>query len=374
LNTVREDLPWKEVEREKGTLVVPPAFDTIVNRIISNGLLPLIVLDYGNPFYDHGDKPISDEAVTAYARYAEFIAQHFKGRVKMLEVWNEWGGTTGKTHHGTPDSYVKLLIPTYSRIKAVDPSITVIGGAVSSQDLHNGWLKGMLNSGGISHVDGISIHTYTYYQEDESKRTADAWKAFVLETEHDIQSITGRANFPLYITEMGWPTHVGPKATGPDLAADYFTQMLFMARTMPFVKGLWKYDFRDDGPNQADPENNFGLITYDSRPKPEFAAIKAVSKLVETATFTGQVSDAEPGMEGVRFKTVDGRLGAAVWSQKTTTDVTDLRVRELGIDKSKAEIHQVRQNPDQAQEDARTSSVVKVTRTPTVVLGPKVSN
>jgi hypothetical protein len=374
LNTDREDLPWKEIEKQKGQLIMPPAFDSIVNRILAAGLKPLVILDYGNPFYDNGDKPTSDEAITAYARYAEFVAHHFKGRVKMLEVWNEWGGTTGGTHHGKPDDYVKLLIPTYARIKAVDPLITVIGGAVSSQDLHNGWLRGMLKAGAITHVDAISIHTYTYYQEDESRRSADAWKDFVIETEQDIKAITGRSNFPIYITEMGWPTHVGPKGSDPGLASDYFSQMLFMARTLPFIKGIWKYDFRDDGSNQADPENNFGMLTFDGRPKPGYDAIKSISKIIESATFVGDIQNLSSGTEGVSFKTVGGRRGAAIWN-KDSSDATseDVKVRKLDVGETRAEVKPVR-GPSPMQASPTDSSTVKVTRTPTLVLSSKKLN
>jgi hypothetical protein len=368
-NSVREDLPWKEIERQKGTLSMPPAFDTIIDRIIGAGLKPLVILDYGNPFYDNGDKPTSDEAITAYGRYAEFVAHHFKGRVNMLEVWNEWGGTTGATHHGTPESYVKLLIPTYARIKAVDPTITVLGGAVSSQDLHGGWLKGMLNAGGISHVDGISIHTYTYYQEDPSKRTPDAWKAFVLETESDIRSITGKAGYPLYITEMGWPNDSGPKGTDPEMTADYFAQILLMGRTLPFLKGIWKYDFRDDGPNKQDSEHNFGLITFNSQPKPGLAAIKGISSVVKTASFE-ESKDLDPSMAGVKFKTADGRTGVAIWSRKASSDTTEVKVEKLGLDVKKAEVRSIRSNSAASEQTSRESTV-KVASTPKLVLSSK---
>ena len=44
------------------------------------GIRPVFILDYGNPLYDNGLAPQTDEARQAFARFAAAGAARFKGR------------------------------------------------------------------------------------------------------------------------------------------------------------------------------------------------------------------------------------------------------------------------------------------------------
>ena len=79
----RDEVGWGAIERTKGELAMPAAWDDFVNAGLKAGIEPLIILDYGNRLYDDGDKPRSPEAIEAFCRYAEFVVGHFKGRVKL---------------------------------------------------------------------------------------------------------------------------------------------------------------------------------------------------------------------------------------------------------------------------------------------------
>ena len=100
-NSVRDDVPWDQVERLKGQLAMPSGVDDLVNQALKANVQPLLILDYGNPFYDSGEKPISPQALSAFARYAVFVVQHFKGRVHRYEMWNEWNVSTGNSAAAT---------------------------------------------------------------------------------------------------------------------------------------------------------------------------------------------------------------------------------------------------------------------------------
>ena len=66
-NTVRDEVAWANVEQEKGHLAVPSGVDHLVNQALNANLQPLLILDYGNRFYDLGDKPLSPQALSALA-------------------------------------------------------------------------------------------------------------------------------------------------------------------------------------------------------------------------------------------------------------------------------------------------------------------
>ena len=207
-NSVRDDVGWDHIEMEKDHLVMPSGFDDLVNQALKANVQPLLILDYGNRFYDSGDKPASPQALSAFARYAAFVVQHFKGRVHMYEMWNEWNTTTGNTHPGTPQDYVRLLRVVYPAVKAIDPSAVFIAGAIGGRDLN--WLSAMLSAGALGSFDALSIHPYNFGQP---VRTGDAWARDMLATEDVIHRYTGGRDLPLYITEMGWPTYSGPMAS-----------------------------------------------------------------------------------------------------------------------------------------------------------------
>src|ERR1700733_11844456 len=108
-SSIRDDVSWDSVEQRKGHLAVPSGIEDEVNQSLQSRLEPLLILDYGNRFYDAGANPTSPEALSAFARYAAFIVGHFKGRVHFYEMWNEWNLTAGNTRSGTPEEYVRII-------------------------------------------------------------------------------------------------------------------------------------------------------------------------------------------------------------------------------------------------------------------------
>jgi beta-glucosidase/6-phospho-beta-glucosidase/beta-galactosidase len=122
---IRDEAYWSQIETEKGRLEMPEMYDRYVRGVAEAGLSPLMLLTYGNRFYDGGGKPISDEARAGFIRHAQFVAEHFKGLIPAYQVWNEWDigiGTAGRVP-GTPPDYVKLLSEVYPALKEIDPDV-----------------------------------------------------------------------------------------------------------------------------------------------------------------------------------------------------------------------------------------------------------
>ena len=69
----------------------------------------------------------------------------------------------------------------------------------------------------------------------------------------------------------------------PDRQLYILAEMFLLARTMNFIKGIWWYDFRDDGWDTSNKENDFGLVDPNLKPKPAFAALEAVAPVVRDA-------------------------------------------------------------------------------------------
>lgn len=312
--SIRDDISWGGIERQKGQYAMPAAWDEFVNRAVASGLQPLLVLDYGNRLYDNGDKPLSDEAIEAYARYAEFVVRHFQGKVRLYEVWNEWDIKIGGTTPGTAEAYAKLLKVVYPRLKKIDPTITVFGGCPTSGGIRRGWLDRMLASDVLNSLDAVSIHTYNF-SEPGRGRTPEAWAEFVAAAAASVHKQPGGKDVPVYVTEMGWPTHTGKGSTPPEQSAAYLARMLLLARSMPYLKGAWWYDFQDDGWKPDDKENNFGMVRPDLTPKPSYYALASLAKLVFGGEFVAKLETQSPDLWALKFRMPDGTETLALWTE-----------------------------------------------------------
>jgi hypothetical protein len=276
IKLIRWDVPWVEVELRKGTLAVPRMWDYIVDTARDRGIQSLLILDYGNPFYDGGDKPISPEAVAAFARYGAFVADHFAGRVRYYEIWNEWELKTGGTKPGNSKTYATLVREAYPTIKrAVPDTILLIGTLTTASYIHSGifgsYFDQVLRLGLGEYCDGVSLHPYVH--QVPSMRTPAAFQKLVGDMVRQIRSSSGLEKKPIYITEFGWTTSTNERGVSEDLQAKYLTESLDLAKSMN-VAMLVVYELRDGNSNPSDPEGHFGLLHTNWTQKPAFSAVK----------------------------------------------------------------------------------------------------
>jgi hypothetical protein len=287
--SIRDEVGWGAVEREKSELAMPEPFDTYVRRAASQGVNVLLILDYANRFYDDGDRPRSPEAIEGFCRYAEFMVRHFGKAVRLYEIWNEWDISIGMPQKyrtgGSAEDYVKLLKAVYPRIKAADPSVTVMAGACTSGGVKKGWLEGIVKLGALDACDAMSIHSYNY-SEKFPQRGPEACAAWMAGVQEMLRKYKG-SDVPFYVTEMGWPTHVGRNGTDPELSGSYLARLYLLARTSPSFKGLWWYDFQDDGWKAEYNEDNFGLVRPDLTPKPAYDVLADIAPVVTQGQYVG---------------------------------------------------------------------------------------
>jgi hypothetical protein len=362
-NSLRDDIFWSHVEVQEGRLTVPAELDDLVNQALKAHVQPLLILDYGNRFYDQGEKPTSSRALSGFARYAAFVVLHFKGRVHMYEMWNEWNGSVGNTRVGTPQDYARFLKVVYPAVKAVDPSSVFLAGAIAGLKLD--WLAAMLSAGALGSFDAISIHPYNF---SEAIRSADAWAQGMLATEAVIHRFTAGRDIPLYVTEMGWPTSNGPGGSSPGEVAVSLAQMFLLARTMPFLKGIWWYDFCDDGWDRSNREDNFGLVDPNLGPKPAFDAFKAVASMVSNARSVDNVSPGNPSVRALRFLFDGNKQVLALWSVSGPVSVhvkgsAPLQIRSVQSDDYNAA----------AMQSGAKEQTMKISNIPVLVTGPNLA-
>ncbi|UCG57893.1 MAG: hypothetical protein JSU70_00015 [Phycisphaerales bacterium] len=326
---IRDEVGWSSLERTRGRLAMPDRYDRYVRRAAGLGLDVLLILDYANRFYDDGDRPRSAEAVEGFARYAEFVVSHFGKDVRLYEVWNEWDIGIGLPRKyrkgGSPEDYVKLLNAVYPRIKAADPGITVMAGGSTSGGVKRDWLEEIVKLSALDYCDAISIHSYNYSDKfpERSPESCLAWIAGVQEM---LRKYNNGVDVPFFVTEMGWPTHMSGGGTEPELSASYLARLYLLARTSPSFRGLWWYDFQDDGWRPEHNENNFGIVRPDLTPKPAYHVMGDISDLVARGEYIDRLETEENELWILRFR-YDQRDCWAVWSADDTDRQVILRTK-----------------------------------------------
>ncbi len=235
----------------------------------------------------------------AWLNYVRAVVERYHGRIHYWEVWNEpnigfW--------RGTAEQYCDLFRATARAIRETDPQAKVVMGGTAGAPPD--WLEMLYQAGLGELMDVINIHPYRYPKPPD-EGLAQAIKAVrAVMTEH------GDGDKPLWITEIGWPNHIGPRGV------NLYTQAAYLARTYVIalasgVQRLFWYDYQ----NGTDPtynEHNFGIVFADNTPKPCFHALRTMSLLLDGAVFRRKLKT-PPRTAGYLFRRGDTPV-LALWS------------------------------------------------------------
>jgi hypothetical protein len=149
---------------------------------------------------------------------------------------------------------------------------------------------------------------------------------------------------PFYVTEMGWPNHIGKRSTAPQLSASYLARLYLLARTSPSFRGLWWYDFQDDGWKAEHNENNFGIVRPDLTPKPHYYVMADISELIARGEYIDRLKTKDKNLYVLRFKHKQHDFWA-LWSSDDKTRQVILQTKSPS---APLKIHQLGHKPYQS--------------------------
>jgi hypothetical protein len=318
-DTLRGDVTWSGVETSPGKFALSEEMRAVLKKASGEGIAPLGILAYGNRFYDAGLYPTSPAARAAYATFAGFAVGELRDDVSLWEVWNEWNlaiGMPAGTVPGSPEDYVALLRETYERLKPAFPSKIFLGGSVAGIGRKDDWTRRACEAGLLRHLDGFSFHPYVYWMSPERRVPERGLLDLVGELEGLLAKYPGGAAVPLYVTELGWPTHDGTEGVTLDQQAKYLSRAILLLRADPRIRGLWIYTLRDGDGLFTDRESHFGLQFVDGSPKPAWFAFRDTAALVRTMQSCRRIvfEGYEDDLAGVEFVDVAGRRSLAIWA------------------------------------------------------------
>lgn len=310
ITSVRTDAHWAYVERQPNQLKIEPSWQRYLKETARHGLSTQFILGYGNQHHGGGEKPRSEPVRAAYNRYVDFVTENLKGQVAYYEIWNEWDVEDPRDPAFTQD-YARLIADAAGIIRQRDPAATVLAGAVTSQGIESGFALRLLENGLMQSVDGLSLHPYVHCR-GWRRNTPEAWIDWMAEVDKELTRAAGRP-VPLYLTEMAWPSHQGACGIDETLQAAYLARAFFLARTLPNIKGMWWYDFRNDGTDKTEREHNFGLVRQDFTPKPAYPVLAAISEIVSQYAYLGRLENTANDVVMLRFARGEDELLVA-WS------------------------------------------------------------
>jgi hypothetical protein len=315
---VVEFFPWAYLEPSQGNYQWQVA-ERIIEHADRQGLQVIARLGYvpewARPAQSAQQTTFTylDQAHYAdFARFAAAFAEHFRGRVHYIVIWNEpnlsgeWG-----MRPVDPAGYVALLRASYTPIKQANPDVTVLAGALaptlepagSAQGLDDLlYLQGMYQAlderrttddEGAPSIstpqspissqssipsrpyDGWAIHAYGRTEPPEAAPAADVINYRRAELEHQIMAQHGDGDLPVYITEAGWNDNTSwAFGVTPAQRIQYTLDAWEYARAhWPWVRcvAMWVFKLPAEAHGYRD---NYTFVTPSLEPLPIYDEVK----------------------------------------------------------------------------------------------------
>ena len=214
-------------------------------------------------------------------RYAEAVT--------ALIIWNEpnlsfeWG-----YRQVDPAAYVRLLRVSYEQVKAANPDIQVLAGALAPTLEASGsaaglneldFLSAMYRQGAGDVFDALAIHTYGFRDPPAAEPDRERLNFRRAELLREVMIAHGDGDKPAFITEFGWNDH--PRWTGavrPSQRSAYTIRAYDYAKSnWDWLESLCLWALRYPADLLSYPDN-FTLVSADFSKKPIYFALQDYSR------------------------------------------------------------------------------------------------
>lgn len=318
IGAIRNDALWRECERRPGVYCDPNEhFAANIQALKTRGIVQNIGLTHPNPVA-YPDSPLDPDA---HAAFCEWFAKAHPD-VDSFEIFNE--GWSFGFHQRYKGAWIEKLVEynrkAAPRLHRARPDAAVL---VASDD---GWggLSRQIQLGIAEKDDVVSFHPYIHGADPRPERENFFWGNDGAELKELLAAHGGATR--LMITEVGWTTYGvdengesecwfvgGYPGVSYEAQARYLIRAYLLARSAG-VEAMFQYDFHDDGPRRNYTEHNFGMVFRDYTPKPSFAAVAFMARLVGDAEPLGEVGKDRSKYRMLSFRLKDGRAAYAMWA------------------------------------------------------------
>jgi hypothetical protein len=286
-----EYFPWAYLEPRKGVYNWNHT-DLVVQHANRQGLTVIARLGYvpewarpkeSTPLY------LGDERFVDFGEFAAKFVERYAGEVDYVQIWNEpnlaleWG-----YEEVDPERYVEMLKVVYPRIKAANPDVQVLAGALAPTLAEPGsewgmndldYLQAMYDAGAGDYFDALAIHAYGWHSDPDEPADLEAVNFRRSELLREIMVRNGDADKPALITEGGWNDHPRwTRAVRPGQRIAYTIRAYEIAREeWPWMQAvvIWAFRFPWDAKSYQD---YFTFVRTDFEPKPIYEELQRYSR------------------------------------------------------------------------------------------------
>jgi hypothetical protein len=323
LGWVKQQLRWGDFSPAQGQMDWT-GFDRVVEAASKYDIRVMFSIvtapEWARPSVGGKEGPPDD--LNTYAQFVGEVVDRYKGKVHAIEIWNEQNiDAEWKTNPQvvSPERYVEMLKLAYQTIKAKDPNMIVISGALSPTGFFGGqcdargcddqpYLQRMTALGFLQYADCVGVHVNGYnmppdkrWNEGYNDAAATFRGPFInphpswsfRSTLEDYRQITGNQK-PMCVTEFGWASYEGISSTplpsyeyGLDNTAqeqaDWDAQAFRLMRDWGYVKlaFLFNLDFAQKSPLGAqDRTAPWSITDLNGAERPAFREVRRFMKEV----------------------------------------------------------------------------------------------
>lgn len=287
----REEFYWNRIEPAAGTFVWT-GYDDVVSMYQRSGTNVLGLLAYSATWASTHPSPAStDDRVFsvpdlgAWSTFVRTVVGRYKDTVHAWEIWNEPDAAHFLRPTAGSAAYLPMLKAAYQAIKEVDPTAIVVTGGTAG--INYAFVKNLYALGGKGYFDAIGVHAYRTLGADFcSAPETSRFGLHSLDVDlAALNAVIARYDLgrPIWITEFGWPTHTAGVTEAQQAA--YLQRETLLAMSQGVQRLFW-YDFRNDGTDTGNQEQNFGLYKRDWTAKPIVSAFRELQDLLGEAVFT----------------------------------------------------------------------------------------
>ncbi len=282
-----EFFPWAYYQGSDGDIAWEHP-DQVVSHAQAQGLTIIARLGLTPDWARPSDTPLTyldEEAYDDFAAFAAAFAERYRDQVDYLIIGNEpnlsyeWGYRST-----TSDDYVNLLKVVYPAVKAANPDMQILAGALAPtlepegspwgmSDLH--YLSGMYEAGAADYFDGLAVHAYGLTFPALAEPDPEILNFRRVELVRGIMVAQGDEDKAIFITETGWNDH--PRWTmgvRPGQRIEYTVEALrYAEENWPFVKMIAVWAFRYPAATKSYMDY-YTLVTPEFVSKPLYDALK----------------------------------------------------------------------------------------------------
>lgn len=304
---VRMDFTWSEIEKQKGVYDFS-RYDVLVRDMTARGIRILFILDYGNPLYDEGKAPYTDEGRAAFARFTEAGVKRYAGKGILWEIWNEPNIFFWQPKPNVED-YAKLAHLVIDTIRRVAPGEFIV--APASSGFPWDFMETLGQRGVLAKLDAVTVHPYR--QQPPETAAGDYRRLRLL-----LDRYSPRKYLPILSGEWGY----SDIWMGMDMQKQgrYLPRQWLSNLANDVFLSIW-YDWKNDGEDPKEPEHHFGTVYHDLRPKPAYVAAKTLTSTLNGYRYLRRIALPDPNDYLLLFRKGEA-LALVAWTTGDPHPVT----------------------------------------------------